>query len=257
MIFGHRDTVELKALVLGVIFATAIFAFKSGIGLGYFLQSGIEKASARISVLVYAVIYFLLFEAGYLIATKVPLFANLDLVQVLLRYAMVIHVVLAGGLFLWGLWVLRSNSKGWHTSYGWVALMLPCPVCLSVIFIITAILYSSFGAGSHTAVFGAYLVFLIMGLMGALFTGILQKKRGTEYSKALGITMVALASYFLLAVIIMPQFKDIDKIYRLAAYKVEREGGQSKQSVIPLMAMVAAWLSGFLGLRAKIKRARG
>ncbi len=248
---------ELKALILGLIFATGVFAFKSGTGLGYFVQSHKGKQGRRFGILVYIVIYFLLFEVSYLVVSKVPLLGHLSLVQVLLRYAMVIHVILAGGLFLWGLWVVRFRSSGWHANYGWVALMMPCPVCLSVILIITAMLYSSLGGKSRSAILLTYLLFLFMGSMGAFFTALLQKKDGVEYSKGLGITMLALASYFLLAVIIMPQFKDIDKIYRLAAYEAEGEGIQSKQFMIPLLVMSGAWLSGFLRMCSRNKRARG
>ncbi len=246
---------ELKSLFLGVIFAVVIFAFKGGIGLGYFLARRKHMATSILAVLLFAGVYFALFEAGYLLTRKVAFIVHLELIQAMLRYAMLIHTLLAGGLFFWGLCLLRGNSKGWQRSYGWAALVTPCPVCLSIIFIIIAILNSYFTDTSHMALLGAYLLFISIALATAVGVVALQAKSDIDYSKAMGITMMALASYFLLAVIIMPQFKDVDKIYRLAAHKAQGEKTQHGNLIVASILVVGAWLSGFLGMRAKIKRA--
>jgi predicted transporter len=145
-----------------------------------------------------------------------------------------------------------DGSKKSSGSYGFLALIIPCPVCLSVVTMSlaclvlyfpdqalqgTAILYAGF-----TAVAAAAGLALIYGLLG----------RGENLERSLGLAMTTIAAYFMISALVLPQFGQIDRVYRLASYAEESEKSLPLSGFWLVAGVAALALLGFLVGRAKI-----
>lgn len=109
-----------------------------------------------------------------------------------------------------------NPKRGLKTNYRVAALILPCPVCLTVIFISLQLLRQLGLQNGNLIALGSYLGFLGLALITAWAGTVWQDKAGVEGEHFLGQAMLGLAGYFLLAMLIMPQFKDLDNIFHLS-----------------------------------------
>ena len=65
--------------------------------------------------------------------------------------------------------------------------------------------------------------------------------------------MILLGAYFLLSMAVLPQFTDVDKIYRLASARVSSHP-QELVTLLPMAALtVLSFLAGFGRTRKKIR----
>jgi hypothetical protein len=69
----------------------------------------------------------------------------------------------------------------------------------------------------------------------------------------LGGFMLLVAAYFILSVTIMPQFADLDKVYRLAGYGSDLPGWDSSRLLPTAAVLVAAFLIGWGNTYRKIR----
>jgi predicted transporter len=166
---------------------------------------------------------------------------------------MAIHVLMAAGLGAWGIYLLRWGKKAKGT-YGWLALVVPCPVCMTVIFLSVAFLLSVFPKSGYAAVAGLYLGYMAIVLLTVIGMRIRTKRFGTPEDSTLGAGMLVLAAYFILTVVVAPPFGDVDKIYRLAAYEGEKASVITENSAIFAVLMAACFLTGFFSTQRKWKR---
>lgn len=253
---------ELKSLLLGLFFSIGVFAFKSGVGLSYFLSTE-KRRKTRYAVLVgHSGFYFLLFFLSLNLIRRVDLLQHFDVMQSFIKAGMSIHLLLACLMALWGAVLLKKgNGKtedavGTGRRFGWLTMALPCPVCGTVIFMSVAFLLSYF---PENGVKGALLMYA--GFMGITFATLAivrlwQKRSGTAPETLLGAAMLAVAVYFGLSVSIMPQFGDIDKIYRLAMYQGEATPVNSEHRDLFTGVIIAAIMTGFTLKSAIIRRSK-
>jgi predicted transporter len=236
---------ELKSLVLGLIFSVGIFAFKSGAGLSYLLkkQMGYGKLLAIGS---YCLGYGLLFWLAGLLVNRFDFPAHLETIMLLSKNGMTLHFLLAGLLLLWGFVLLARQKEG--PSHGWLPLALPCPVCFSVILFSCALLQNLVGE-SRYLFSGLGLGFIAIGLITALLLALFGKKRPEQN---LGLVMVLASLYFLVSMAVIPQFGDIDRIYRLSKASVSI----LSEPDLPLFLIGAslAFLAGFLHSLRKVRQ---
>lgn len=245
---------ELKTLFIGIIFAMGIFAIKSGVGLHYLLTKKKNKIIRSFFLSLYGLVYLLLFIVCSIILKHIDMLAYFEMFQQFLKSGMLIHVLMAGGLIVWGIILLKGRDSSTGKSYGWLAMVVPCPICITVIFLSTAFLVSYFPDSGHMAVLWAYLAFMsivIVTVTGMTLWGV---RAGSTPESDMGAAMLLIAVYFFLSVIIMPQFGDVDKIYRIAAYKGEKQQIRPMEIWLLYSIISAFFMTGFLNMIRKVKR---
>jgi predicted transporter len=168
---------------------------------------------------------------------------------------MLVHIAMAAGLAVWGIILLKRKEEiSAHTSYGWVALIVPCPVCLTVIFLSVAFLVAYFPDAGYLAIIGAYVVFMGIALFTVLGMTLWGIKAASTPEADMGAAMLIIAVYFFLSVVIMPQFGEMDGIYRIAAYKGEKQTIKIEELSLLYAIMAALFTAGFLKMMLKYKR---
>ncbi len=236
-------------LILGVLFSVGIFAVKSGLGTACFV-AGQEKRRARIGAFfLFVLTYGLVFAAVALILARMDPIGHLAAIQSWVRSGMIVHLGLAVLLMVWGVLLLKNGSRR-RKSRGWLLLALPCPVCATVIFLSAGFLYASFPDIPRFAVLMLYLAFVMINLVTMAVIGLYRRARTISSESILGGAMLLIALYFMASVTVMPQFADVDKVYRLAVY----EGKAPSQKVLhllPFSVLSAAAFVGGYGLTSK------
>lgn len=245
---------ELKSLFLGLLFATGIFALKCGCGLHYILARK-RALAARACVLVsFAFVYLAVFAGSWGVCREADALRWFHLLSAVFQSGMLLHVVLAGGLLVWGLALLKRERTPDERSAGWIALVVPCPLCAAVVFVTVAFLVSAFPDVSLRAVLGAYLLFVVLSLLTIGGLCLWGGATGAEPESMLGTSMLFISTYFFLSAMLMPQFGDLDKVYRLAAYQPDQPGGGAWQLLVLFSVLLLCIGGGFwLGLK-RIRR---
>ena len=235
----------LKTLFLGILFSLGIFAVKSGFGLKYYMgtcDTTIKKISGYLCfILAYGLIFFLAARlAGTMaIMTWFPLF------QLMIKYAMGIHFIMALMMLIWGILLLKQKSDMNTKSRGWVLLALPCPVCAVVIFLCVAFLMAYAPQDSYLAVALVFIGFLALNLVTLVLAFLLEKETATSSEKIMGSAMLFIAVYFLLSVLIMPQFANLGEVYRLACHTVEGSHRLSMEQQLTFFILTLLFVIGF------------
>jgi hypothetical protein len=150
--------------------------------------------------------------------------------------------------------MICHGTKKAQGSYGFLALILPCPVCLSVVtmslaclvlyfpnqaLLGTALLYVGFVLAAGAA--GLSLIFNLLG-------------HGENLERSLGLAMITIASYFMISALVLPQFGQIDRVYRLASYSEESAKSLPLNGVWLLVIILALAFLGFLWGRFRARR---
>ncbi|MFW6415091.1 MAG: DUF2162 family putative transporter [Thermodesulfobacteriota bacterium] len=241
----------LKSLILGLIFSLGIFAFKVGLGAHYFL-SGYPGSRDKVLFLSgLALGYLLLFLVGYYLIEMLSVSTYINVFQRSFEYGMLLHLLMATLLIVWGILILRADYSERSRSLGWLPLVIPCPLHLSVILLCLVFLLTSFSQGAWISVIGLYLGFLCLVFFTLLILRLFPT-RGRQ-KELLGWGMLFIAAYFFLAIIIMPQFQDAEKIYRLGAYQAEERQVAIENALTAVVLAVIAFTGGVL-FRININR---
>jgi predicted transporter len=242
----------LKSLVLGILFGIGIFAVKSGLGVAVALYRR-RRRERLLGLVAFAGVWAAVFSAVALVLPRLDPLRHLAAIQSFMRAGMLIHLVMAGLMAVWGVVLLRRSESPARGSRGWLLLVLPCPVCVTVIFLSAAFFLARFPEHGALLVPGLYLAFMGIALAAAALAG--RRPRGRPEGGApaavapesfLGGAMLLLAVYFFLSVTIMPQFADLDKVYRLAGPHGDARAAVANPSrLVPVLAAVTAFAAGF------------
>lgn len=95
-------------------------------------------------------------------------------------------------------------------------LVVPCPVCLTVVVLSLGFLTVCFPDSAMTATLLLFLGFMLINVATIFVMGGGVKKSGATPEVILGSAMLLISVYFLLSVTVMPRFADADKIYRIS-----------------------------------------
>ncbi len=245
---------EFKSLLLGLTFTIGIFAFKSGVGLHYFLCRKRQLKTKALLLFFYGFFYLIMFMLSSYILQRINIIHYFEIVQDFLKSGMFIHILMAAGLIIWGVVLLKREGRPGRGNLGWVALIVPCPVCVTVIFFSAAFLVSYFPHSGYMAVLCAYLGFMAITIITVISMTLWSGRSGSTPESTLGTAMLIIAAYFFLSIIIMPQFGDIDQIYGLAAYQGEKQTVNTRDALTFYFIMVTLFITGFLAMRRKIRR---
>lgn len=246
---------ELKSLLLGMFFTIGIFAVKSGVGLNYAMSKRKGIRSKLSFAFLTSLIYLSVFAASYGILHFFELARYLTFIQKLLQTGMLIHILIAGGLIVWAIALLRKRKNESKSTLAWTMLVLPCPVCMTVIFLSSAFLISYFPDNALKAVLSAYLFFIALVLITIIIMIVIKNKTGQSPETTLGASMLFIAVYFFVSAIVMPHFNELDKVYRLAVYKGDEVSKYPvKFFILVLITGLIFFVFGFLLKRRKINR---
>lgn len=247
---------ELKSLFLGIFFSIGIFAVKSGVGLHYFLVQKRVLKKKPVLILLYCGLYFFIFQLCFHILKEIDVIRYFESMQNVLKSGMFVHILMAGLMGIWGVSLLKRKEDSKKNSFAWLAMVIPCPVCMTVIFFSIAFLLNYFPDSGDRAVYSVYTGFIGINLLTVILMRLWGTRSGATPEAILGAAMLIIAVYFILSVVIMPQFGDLDKIYRLAIYSGEKKM-MDVSHLISLSAILStSFVFGFLAMKIKIRRIR-
>lgn len=210
---------EGKSLLLGFIFAVGIFAWKSGVGLFYLLSSRRTGWSKLLVPTSYALLYLALFAGVAVLVRHSDRLASLTLPEKMLSYGMPLHGLMSTVLAAWGIRLLRQRPTAAEPSRGWLVLVMPCPVCMTVIGITVVLLVSFFPNNSFVFITVAYLLFIGIGFSSTAALAYWNRSRRVRANDILGSAMLMVGAYFFLSAVFMPFFQELETVYRLAVGK--------------------------------------
>ena len=209
----------LKQLwITGVLVAFSVFGIKVGLGLAAQIYNKTVSIGKRIvfiggSLLVYLLLFFCL----YYVITHFNLLNYLDQFVNMLQYGMLLHLAIAFGLLIWGTKLLFKNPEKqknlpFSTS---LLLIIPCPVCATVILLNLTLAYSLFDLSPLLTTFTLFALFsgIIIVTAGVIFP--FRHKIGSGNS-FLGLSMIFVALYFLFTVIIVPIYPELEAAFAMA-----------------------------------------
>jgi predicted transporter len=243
---------EFKSLLLGLVFALGVFSVKSGCGISYLVSQRTSIRGKATAFVVVTATYLLLFVSSWHISKTVDLVSHFNRLKGLFESGMTLHVLMAGGTLLWGVSLLRDHKESRLKSLGWVALVVPCPICASVIFFTTGFLVAFFPNHSFSAVLGAYAVYLVISLLTMTALAISLRLTETTPERILGLGMLFVSAYFFLSVLLAPHFQELERVYRVARHGSKESIGNASEAMTVGMILVLSFVTGFV-----LKRTRG
>ncbi|MCM1988040.1 DUF2162 domain-containing protein [Methanococcoides seepicolus] len=177
--------------VVGILMAILLFGVKTGIGCGF------SNRSLK-SILLLASSYLLLsIVLGSLIG-----YVDQSSLDVIASMGMSIHVIVALLLIGAGIYTQKQWNCGCDVSHRtFLVISLPCPVCLTALFM-SCMLLASYIDRSGT------LIGLLVGVVffiSVVSTSLLCKKLG-KTPETLGNIMMILGIYYLMGAIIVPAY---------------------------------------------------
>jgi predicted transporter len=189
----------------GMLFTLSIFAVKVGFGLGGMRWKGIFLA---------LVSYLVLFIFVAMFSEQL-----MKLLEPVLRKGPYLHALMAIGMIIWGILLLRNLEHSHSTTHipHSILLLIPCPVCF------TAMTFSTWAVLNVIKLLpgapAAYLVGLGLGIvfcfLSISFCFIL-KFVGRNASPRIGISfgMLGIGLYFLAALVIPAKIEEAKGIYK-------------------------------------------
>ncbi len=246
--------------IAGILIALSTFGIKVGLGASAICYNRIIPGRRKFFFLSgIFLLYLLLFFSLCSLTTHFQLLNYLDRFLQVLRYGMVIHLLIALGLILWGVSLLlrqapllqreRSNKEA-------LLLIFPCPVCAVVILLTISLAHSvlPFSLFSTTGLlFGTFFI-ISLATVAVLFP--FRRQIGKANSSFLGLVMVIVAIYFFLTVLIAPIYQEAQDVYRLASRSMENTSIDLR-SFLVLSAIVAVLFSvGFFSQYRKTNSLR-
>ena len=211
-------TAEMTAIALGLTLALGVFALKTAVGsYCYLALPGGALRKTAFLVLV-QVLYLVLFLAAFLLLPKLDFLRFPDLTA-FLKNGMLFHLLLCAGLFYWGARLLvrrEGETPDRLESKGWLLLTVPCPVCASAVLLVCAFARMLFPEWPARYFWAVPLFFLLVNLFflgGLSLTGKMLRIHPLALT---GRMMILIALYFVLILLIAPQFGQAGKLYAAA-----------------------------------------
>ncbi|MBO4630329.1 MAG: hypothetical protein J5858_00260 [Lentisphaeria bacterium] len=233
---------EIFGIAFGLFMALGIFALKTAVGNYYFLalpgRSAVKAFFLILMQAVYAAVFLIAFE----FLKKFDFFRMTD-ATAFLKNGVIFHLLLCAGLIYWGIRLLiRPEEKcpDRIDSKGWLLLTVPCPVCASAIFLVCAFALMLFPGFAERLCWMIPAAFFLMNLFFLGILAVIGKMFRIQPLILTGRMMILIAVYFILILLIAPQFQAAGKLYAIAR---AGDGGFSishLHMVVVLLAGIAA-----------------
>lgn len=239
----------------GVLVAFSVFGVKVALGLGSQLYN--QTVSRKRKTIFFAgslSAYLILFVGIYFIITCFNLINYLDQFMEVLRYGMVLHLVIAIGLLVWGVKLLMQKKEESQNDSckACIFLIMPCPVCSVSIFLNLTFAYSfsTMSAWSTTLVmFGifSFVIFITVAIMWPF-----RNKIGSG-AAFLGTSMSLVSLYFFITLIIAQIYQKIKDVYAMSNTNAPVSESNSSYTVIFIGFIILLMVFGYIRNRYIIK----
>ncbi|MDY6933392.1 MAG: DUF2162 family putative transporter [Spirochaetota bacterium] len=236
-------------LIAGITVAVSAFGVKTGLSASSILYSRDLSAIRRIGLLTgIFILYLLFFLIITLLVLYLPLQTFIEKLIKTLSYGMIIHIIIALGMFIWGISLLSHKKDGTKMSsrIGALYLSLPCPVCAMVIFITVSMTHSIFSISIISSSLMLFGIFLSVVLLTILLLLPVRKRIEGSGAYFLGIVMMIISLYFVLTVIIAPIYQEARDVYRLVSVTSIHDPIDSTSLIILISAFSILFGFGFL-----------
>ncbi|SFM44651.1 DUF2162 family putative transporter [Thermodesulforhabdus norvegica] len=235
---------SVRALIVGLFLALAVFAAKTGAGLAYGLKTRKSRRAVAGLLIGYSLGYLALISAMTSILTGPCLSDQVRAVlNNLAHHGITAHVCLALGLFVWGLILLgRPSREVASAGKAWLALVIPCPVCLLAISCSLAVLLVYLQTSGWKVILLAWALFIGTGLITAgLFSAL-----KAHPDLILGFSMMGVAAYTLGSLFLGPSLEDARRVFRIVSTGRELSAFTLGKTLPVLIAAGLAFFGGFI-----------
>lgn len=238
---------EVKSLLLGLLLSVGVFALRSGIGLRYFTDTEKQKIRRLTVFPAFIWAYGLLFGISALCLAYADQTLLVQAIQTILKSGMLIHFLAAVCMLAIGMVLLKSDKH----NKNWLKLAAPCPICMIFVILCTEFFMVYLPDIAARTIFSIYLSFMAIAFLSAWlskydFIGITETTVGTA--------MLTLSAYFMLSVVILPQFSDLAEIAGLASHSHD----DGKSSIPAMLVFIAIhgilFVSGYLKMSERVRR---
>ena len=210
--------IEMLGLFLGLMLSTGMFAVKAAVGGWHCLA--LHGGRHPWLPFIFLVPYLILFEIAFWLLSSI----GMDrLSEFSLRYfglGVLLHLLMCVGLVIWGYRLLIREDTCKHGDRSWMLLAFPCPVCASAILLSCVMAQLLYPTASGLLRHGLPLAFAILYL--TTFAGLWTIRRftGVTALHLAGWMMLLIAAYFVLLLMISPQWTQLDRIHALASHGI-------------------------------------
>ena len=255
----------IKSLwIAGILIALSTFGIKVGLGASAICYNGIISGRRKFFFLSgIFLLYSFLFFSLYSLTVQFQLLNYLARFLQVMRYGMVIHLLIALGLILWGVNLLLRQApllQRERTSQApqeALLLVFPCPVCATVILLTISLAHSVFPFSLLSTTGLLFGTFFIISLATVAILFPFRRQIGKADSSFLGLVMIIVALYFFLVVLIAPIYQEAQDVYHLASQNTGNTSLNLK-SFLVLSAIAAVLFStGFLSEYRKNSNSKG
>ncbi len=247
---------DVKRFAIGLILILGVFAIKAGVGLYCGIVSRKGKLSKVLLGTGYGAVYLLLFSLFAYFWKSGLWSSSMGILLDVARFGGDIHFAASSGLIAWAIWLLKSNSDGKSSGKAWIALVIPCPVCMTVIFFSMGFIVSYFPSSLWRTVWVSWGFFVLTGITASLTVNIFRSKlHGPDYNNMVAYVMFISASYTLLTLLFGTGVKEATRVFRIVAGKDMIPGSYNHRVLIITLALcIITFLGSFAFNIIKQKR---
>ncbi|AKB13922.1 membrane transporter [Methanosarcina thermophila MST-A1] len=226
------DSVMLT--VIGILVGILVFGIKSGIGCGF------SNISTRV-ILAVGGSYFLLALLFGSVIDKI----NLEAFEKFYSMGMGIHIFVSLLLIMTGIYTQKKWNSGKDVSrHTFLAISIPCPVCLAALAASCLLLSESLNLSGIKVGFLIGFAFFI-SVVASSFVFRFGKVRFGKTPETMGSAMMLIGFYYLLGALLIPAYIQTKSMNLVSTAVVETE-------IVSLMAIGVIVFAGFF-----LERIRG
>ena len=240
---------ETIGIASGLALALGIFAFKTAVGAYYFCSLPATRRRKTAFLLLTWGLYAALFALAFAAIARFDLFRLAEGSIGFLKSGVALHLMLCLGLLIWGVRLLgrrADETPDAIDSKGWLLLAIPCPVCASAIFLVCAFASMLFPEAAGLLRWLVPAGFFALHALFLLLMMVFGRKSRLAPLHLTGGLMILIALYFMLILLIAPQFQDAGKLYAAARATGGGEGPRPAVIVAAGLALVAGFVWNLL-----------
>jgi len=238
---------DIKSIILGIAMSLGIFAVKTGIGQYYFIAQIANKWKRLLLLILLNFAYFAVFILSFVLIINIDFLEYFNEIQLFFKSGMTIHIVMAFFMFYFGWKMIKADNitpQLGKKNYSLLLLIIPCPVCSSAIFLTTAFMINIFPDKMLYSFGICWGVFFLI----TMFTLLILKlhKSQKNINAFIGELMLLISMYFFFNIAVSPNFKDMEKIYRISKYEGDKIASTNTNYIWAYALIAFALFAGFI-----------
>ena len=212
-------TPELLGIAVGLALSLGLFAFKAAAGEYFFCALPGSAKRKFFFLLLNTLLYCGVFLLAFRLIETIDLFKLAGSAAEFLKAGVIFHLILAAGLAVWGVRLLCQRPEEelrTRAAKGWLLLTLPCPVCISAVFLSTAFALMLFPGAAPVLRWSIPAGFLTVNALFLLLLIALGRYLKIPPLHLTGRAMIGAGLYLLLILLCAPGFQEAEKLYAVA-----------------------------------------